>query len=58
MVASKKKRTYRLTAKKTKKSSPTPWTNHVRMCMEKYGLTFRQAVGNAKCRNLYYLGHE
>ncbi len=58
MPPSKKKRAYRLTAKKTKKSTATAWTTHVKMCMEKYGLTFRQAVGDAKCRNLYYLGHE
>ena len=53
----KKTRT-RLTAKINKTVKATKWSTHVRMCMEKYGLTYRQAVGNAKCRNLYYLGRE
>ena len=53
-----KKSSKRLTAKKNTSRKATPWSNHVRMCMEKYGLTYRQAVGNSKCRNLYYLGHE
>jgi hypothetical protein len=54
----RKRRGSRLTVKKTTKSTESPWTKHVRMCMEKYGLTYGQAVQNPKCRNLYYLGHE
>lgn len=53
-----KKTRSRLTSKKNKTAKATPWTKHVRMCMEKYDLTYRQAVGNSKCRNLYYLGRE
>lgn len=54
-----KKTKSRLTSRrKTAKSSPSAWTKHVHMCMEKYGLTYSQAVQNPKCRNLYYLGHE
>lgn len=38
--------------------SPSAWTKHLRMCMDKYGLTYSQARQDGKCRNLYYLGHE
>jgi len=49
----------RLTAKRNKTvKAESPWVKHVHMCMEKYGLTYRQATTNGKCRNLYYLGHE
>lgn len=53
-----KKTSSRLTSKKNKTAKATPWTKHVRMCMEKYNLTYKQAVTDSKCRNLYYLGRE
>ena len=40
------------------KTTPSSWVIHIRMCMEKYNLTYKQATQNGKCRNLYYLGHE
>jgi hypothetical protein len=50
----------RLTAtKKPKKTpEPSPWVKHLRMCMVKYGLTYRQAQTDTTCRRLYYYGHE
>ena len=48
----------RLTTKRNKTMKSNPWATHVHMCMEKYGLTYKQASQNGKCRNLYYLGHE
>jgi hypothetical protein len=53
-----KKSRGRLTAKKNKTVKASPWANHVHMCMEKYGLTYKQAASDSKCRNLYYLGRE
>jgi len=50
----------RLTSRKKTKTQKnnSGWSKHVHMCMEKYGLTYRQAQSDGKCRNLYYLGHE
>jgi hypothetical protein len=56
----KKTKGARLTApkKKTAKKQESPWVQHVRMCMDKYGITYRQAVTDTTCRRLYYYGHE
>ena len=55
----KKTKGARLTAKKgTVKKQESPWVQHVRMCMVKYGLTYREAVGDLRCRRLYYHGIE
>ena len=53
-----KKTAKRLTTKRNKTMKSNPWATHVHMCMEKYGLTYKQASQNGKCRNLYYLGQE
>lgn len=42
--------------KKTKTKVETPWVAHVRMCMVKYNLSYREAQGDRNCRNVYYLG--
>lgn len=45
----------RLTAKRTKApASPSPWVQHVRDCMKKKNLTYRQAVLDTDCRSEYY----
>ena len=45
----------RLTAKKrTKNTEESPWVKHVRACMKKRNLTYRQAVTDTECRNEYY----
>ena len=40
------------------KKSNNPWTDHLRMCTVKYNITYKQAITDAKCRNLYYLKRE
>lgn len=45
----------RLTVKRTKPSTTeSPWVKHVRDCMKKKNLTYRQAVGDPDCRREYY----
>ena len=45
----------RLTAKKkTKNTEESPWVKHVRACMKKRNLTYRQAVLDTECRKEYY----
>ena len=44
----------RLTAKRKPKAEPSPWVKHVRQCMKKRNLTYRQAVLDTECRKEYY----
>lgn len=45
----------RLTAKKkTKNTVESPWVKHVRSCMKKRNITYRQAVLDTDCRKEYY----
>ena len=44
----------RLTAKRKPKADPSPWVKHVRQCMKKRNLTYRQAVLDTECRKEYY----
>ena len=45
----------RLTAKKkTKNTEESPWVKHVRSCMKKRNITYRQAVLDTDCRKEYY----
>lgn len=50
-----KKTKSRLTVKKNSTRKETSeWVKHVRMCMEKYNLTYSQAQSDGECRRLYY----
>jgi len=44
----------RLTAKRKPTKEPSKWVKHVRMCMTKRNLTYRQAVHDTDCRKEYY----
>ena len=45
----------RLTAKrKTSNTEPSEWVKHVRRCMTKRNLTYRQAITDTECRKEYY----
>jgi hypothetical protein len=45
----------RLTAKSKKsKTEPSEWVKHVRRCMTKRNLTYRQATLDTECRREYY----
>ena len=44
-----------LTAKKrSKTTTESPWVQHLRACMKKRNLTYRQAVTDTECRKEYY----
>jgi hypothetical protein len=45
----------RLTAKKkTKNTEESPWVKHVRACMKKRNISYKQAVKDTDCRKKYY----
>lgn len=43
-----------VTAKKTRKSVGTAWTNHCHICSELYGMPYKYVIVDFTMRNLYY----
>jgi hypothetical protein len=72
-TAAKRKRSVKRTTKhnrSVKKQSPAApaagaphkttmkWIPHLKMCTSRFNITFKEAMTDTRCKNLYQLGHE